>query len=237
MQPYFFPYLGYWQLMNCVDKFIIYDDVNYIKGGWINRNRILINNEPAYITVPLINSSSFKKISDIEIQHSSTWRDKLIKKIYLAYRKAEFFHQIFPVLEEIILHEENNLSKYLTIQLQVLSDFMGIKADIVPTSAIYQNNNLYGQERILDICRQEQARVYLNLQGGLSLYKSEDFIQSNVRLSFISMHKIAYQQKSVNFFPSLSIIDALMHLGVSGAKNQLNEFDLISQNSILSGPF
>ena len=76
MQPYFFPYIGYWQLIHAVDHFVIYDDVNYIKGGWINRNRILINGKPAYITVPLHKASAFKRICDTDLQPSPFWRGR-----------------------------------------------------------------------------------------------------------------------------------------------------------------
>ena len=152
MQPYFFPYIGYWQLIHAVDRFVIYDDVNYIIRGWINRNRILINGEPSYITVPLQQASQNRHICEIYLQAHPIWRDKLVKSVATAYRKAPCFAEVFSVIERIIRHDADNLSDYLVHQLQTLSAFMGINTKFVVTSRCYKNNDLSGQERILDIC-------------------------------------------------------------------------------------
>ena len=105
MQPYFFPYIGYFQLINAVDKFIIYDDVNYIKKGWINRNNILVNNSPNLIQVPLIAASQNRLIKDILVVDENNWKDKLLKTIYFNYKKAPFFDQIFSLLEEVLFND------------------------------------------------------------------------------------------------------------------------------------
>ena len=123
MQPYFFPYIGYWQLIHAADRFVIYDDVNYIVRGWVNRNRILINGAPSYITVPLRSASQNRKICDIDIQPSATWRSKMTRTVELAYRKAPFFAEAFPVVGGVIQHEASNLSDYLCHQLRSLSAY------------------------------------------------------------------------------------------------------------------
>ena len=99
MQPYFFPYLGYWQLMNIVDKFVIYDDVNYIKRGWINRNRILVEGKPFYIHVPVMKASQNKIINEMEVFVDSSLRKKELKTIELAYKKAPFFDSVYPLIK------------------------------------------------------------------------------------------------------------------------------------------
>jgi hypothetical protein len=228
MQPYFFPYLGYWQLIHAVDRFIIYDDVNYIKGGWINRNRLLINGEPSYITVPLNQSSSNKRICDIALDQSSLWRNKLVKMVEMTYRKSPYFNEVFPMVEKLIRYESNNLSSYLVYQLQTLAVFMGIKSEIEITSGYYKNEQLSGQARVLDICKLEKTNIYINLQGGKTLYDEEEFERAGINLKFILMRQLAYKQRSVKFFPYLSIIDVLMEVGPVDIKYHLNAFDLMA---------
>lgn len=231
MQPYFFPYIGYWQLIHAVDRFVIYDDVNYIKGGWINRNRILINGEPTYITVPLHQPSSYKRICDTMLQPSAIWRDKLVKMVEMTYRKAPFFPEVFPVVEELIRHETESLSDYLATQLQKLSAFMAINTEFVVTSRCYYNNGLMGQDRLLDICKRESANIYINPQGGHALYDAGSFRNASLDLRFIVMRPLPYKQRVGGFVPYLSIIDALMEIGRDGMKQQLNAYDLIAGES------
>jgi hypothetical protein len=227
MQPYYFPYIGYWQLIHAVDRFVIYDDVNYIKGGWINRNRLLINDKPAYITVPLYQSSSYKRICDTALQPSPSWRDKLAKMVENTYRKASCFTEVFPVVEELIRYESDNLADYLANQLRTLSVFMNIDTDFIVSSRCYENNNCSGQERILDICKREGATTYINPQGGQELYNTGNFHNSDIALRFITMHTMPYTQRASEFVPYLSIIDALMALGPIGIRHHLDAFDLI----------
>jgi hypothetical protein len=226
MQPYFFPYIGYWQLINAVDRFVIYDDVNYIKGGWINRNRILINGAPAFLTAPLHKSSSHKHICDISLQTSSLWRDKLLKSVETTYRKSPYFHGVFPIIEAIIRHDTDNLADYLTHQLLKLSAFIGIKTEFVVSSHCYANNNLSSQTRILDICKQESANRYINPQGGQALYDTVSFHNIGVDLHFIVMHPITYKQRVKGFIPNLSIIDVLMENEPDKVRQQLDAFNL-----------
>lgn len=228
MQPYFFPYIGYWQLIHAVDRFVIYDDVNYINRGWINRNRLLINGTPTYMTAPLYGSSQNKHICDISLESSSTWRNKLIKMIEMTYRKTPYFTEVFPLIERLIRYETDNLSDYLVYQLQTLATFMGIKTEFVITSRCYENEDLAGQERILDICKREQANIYINPKGGQALYDKKIFSNEGINLNFIIMHPLPYQQKNIEFVPYLSIIDALMEIGSLDIKRHLNAFELIT---------
>jgi hypothetical protein len=218
MQPYFFPYIGYWQLLHAVDRFVIYDDVNYIKGGWVNRNRILINDKPAYMTVPLHQASPFKRICDTNLQASPVWRDKMMKMIEMTYRRAPFFQDIFPVVEKLIRFESDNLSGYLVNQLQTLAALFGITAQFVLTSRCYENNNLAGQNRVLDICKKEGAATYINPRGGTDLYDRAVFEERGVELKFIMPFSIAYEQFGATHVPWLSIIDIMMF----NSKNQLS---------------
>jgi len=228
MQPYFFPYIGYWQLLRAVDRFVIYDDVNYIKGGWINRNRILINGQPSYITVPLHHASPNKRICDVYMQPSPVWRRKIIRSIEIAYRKSPFFSEVFPILEKIISYETDSLVDYLTQQLSALATFVGLKTEFLVNSCCYQNNDMTGQERILDICKRESASTYINAQGGQKLYDTEMFQNEGIDLRFIVMQPMTYKQRAVGFESYLSIIDPLMEIGALGVEQHIEEYDLIA---------
>lgn len=227
MQPYFFPYIGYWQLIHAVDRFVIYDDVNYIKGGWINRNRILINGEPTYITVPLYQSSSYKRICDTDLQPSPMWRNKLVKMVETTYRKSPCFVEVFPVVEQLIRYETDNLSDYLAYQLQNLVAFIGIDTEFIVTSRCYGNNYLSGQARIIDICAQEGATVYINPQGGQTLYDHVAFAKCGVDLKFLTPSTIEYKQFGSVQMPWLSIIDIIMFNSQSQLRTLLSQYELV----------
>ncbi len=226
MQPYFFPYIGYWQLIHAVDRFVIYDDVNYIVRGWINRNRLLINGQPGYITVPLQQASQNRRICDISLQTSPVWRDKLVKSVEIAYRKAPCFVETFSVIERIIRYETDNLSDYLVHQLRTLSAFMGIQTQFVLTSRCYGNNDMSGQERILDICKRVGATNYINPQGGQALYDRANFIQNGLDLKFLIPSPIEYKQFGSLHVPWLSIIDVLMFNGIKGTNKLLENYSV-----------
>ena len=233
MQPYFFPYVGYWQLIHVVDHFVIYDDVNYIKGGWINRNRLLINGKAAFFTAPLQLSSPYKRICDVTLLPSSAWRGQASSKmVEITYRKAPCFTEIFPIIERLIRYEADNLADYLAHQLQTLAIFMGIKTRFVVTSRCYGNEHLSGQARVLDICKREEASTYINLQGGQTLYDAKIFRNADIDLRFIVMRPLPYRQKGIEFIPYLSIIDALMGTGSVDIRQHLSAFDLITTGTV-----
>ncbi|OWY28112.1 WbqC family protein [Herbaspirillum robiniae] len=227
MQPYLFPYIGYWQLMRAADRFVVYDDVNYINRGWINRNRLLINGEPAFITLPLLQASQNRKICDIEIAPAAQWQKKMLRMIEVTYKKAPYFAEVFPVLETILSSDERNLARFLAHQLELLARLMGMSTQFVLTSRSYGNDGLAAQERILDICRREQAEVYINAQGGRELYEPASFAREGIDLRFIAMRPQAYVQRSAGFTPYLSIIDALMEVGPANMGPHLDAYDFV----------
>lgn len=226
MQPYFFPYIGYWQLIRAADRFVILDDVNYIKAGWINRNRLLINGQPTWLTAPVQDASQNRKICATQLQATDDWRDKTVRMVAMAYRRAPCFAEVFPVVEQVLRHGAGNLADYLAHQLRTLTAFMGIDTSFVTTSRRYGNEQLAGQARIVDICRREDARQYLNLPGGRALYDPAAFAAAGVELHFLTMRPLPYPQRSPGFTPFLSIIDALMELGPAGIGRHLDAFDL-----------
>jgi hypothetical protein len=226
MQPYFLPYLGYFQLMAAVDKFVIYDDVNFIKGGWINRNRILLNGREHLFTVPLKGASPNRLINQIELVANTSWKRKLINTIGQAYGTAPYFEKVFPLIHKIIDHREQKLSTFLLRGLERIKAYLDIGTALVPTSSIYNNRHLKGEERVLDTCRQENANVYINAPGGRELYDAEHFRRNNVALRFLEPSLIKYRQCGAEFCPSLSIIDVLMFNSRDEVKAFLSEVEI-----------
>ena len=227
MQPYFLPYIGYFQLINAVDVFVVYDDVNYINKGWINRNRILVNEQAQIITIPLVEASQNKHIFEIELFEDLKWREKLLKTIEFNYKKAPYLKDVYLLIESIVLFEEPNLSRYIHNSLIQICQYLDINTVIVPTSAKYQNGHLKGADKIMDICLQEKAQQYINPIGGVELYDKQMFVNNNIQLYFIQSEKIEYKQFNNEFVPSLSIIDLLMFNSKGEIRDILSKYSLI----------
>jgi hypothetical protein len=211
MQPYFLPYIGYFQLMAAVDKFVVLDDVNFINRGWINRNRIAVNGEPYWLTLPLAKASQNRLINEIKILDDPLWKRKMIRTLELSYRSAPFAHEVWPMLSDLLEEARGSLSAFLFRHLRRVVDYIGIDVSIEPTSAIYPKEGRAGQERILDICRREGATSYVNLPGGRELYDPPTFAASGIKLLFIEPNLEALALRhSGRGAPSLSILDLLM---------------------------
>lgn len=227
MQPYFFPYIGYWQLINAVDKYVIYDDVNFIKGGWINRNKILMNGEAKMINIQMQGSSPNKLINEIEVSENQIHNRKLLKSIESCYKKAPYYLIAFPIIKDIITHKEKNLAKYLQYSIQKVCEYLDIKTDIVISSTIDKNNELKGEEKVIEICKLLGATEYYNAIGGMELYSYEDFSSKDLKLRFLKTSEIKYEQFNNEFVSNLSIIDLLMFNSKENVKSMLNKFELL----------
>ena len=210
MQPYFFPYLGYFQLFHAVDLFVIYDDVNFIKGGWINRNFILMNGRSQRITVPLAEASSFKTIAATKLSADRFWREKVLKTLRQAYSRAPHFDQVYALAERVILAPCSSLAELASGSIRAVADYLHLTTEIRPSASPYANESLKGQARILDICRREGADAYYNLPGGEALYDRAAFSAAGVKLHFIHPGETNYRQLGYTFVPRLSILDVLM---------------------------
>lgn len=227
MQPYFMPYIGYFQLINAVDEFIILDDVNYINKGWINRNNILVANKPYLFTVPLKDASQNKLIYEIELLQDGKWQKKLLKTIEQAYKKAPFYAEVFLLFESILNSTEKNLSKFIYNSLQIICKYLTINTLIIESSNIFENKyQLKAEDRIIDICLQKNAEQYINPIGGTELYDKTHFEKNNIQLNFLKTNSISYSQFSNEFIPYLSILDALMFVEKQELKAILNQYQL-----------
>lgn len=226
MQPYFFPYIGYFQLINAVDKFVVYDDVNYIKRGWVNRNRIALNGEAHLFTVPVLKASQNVCIAHIAVDPDQKWREKLLLTVKHAYKDAPQFKSVFPLVEKVVSYQCFSIGEYASNSITSVLEYLHISATIVPSSAVYCNQNLKGSERILDICKKEGAKMYINPPGGSELYNKQDFEQSGIVLKFINMEPLSYVQQGNEFIANLSIIDVLMFNSVTDVVHMLNAYIL-----------
>lgn len=221
MQPYLFPYIGYFQIINEVDKFIFYDDVDFIKNGWINRNRILINGEPKYLTVPCKNVSSNKLINKVEHSLNDRNKNKLLKKIRFTYSNAPYFEVVFPVIEEVFNSETEFISELAIKSIIKVTEYLELKSDFQKSSEKYNNHGLDAADRLIDICKIEDIDNYVNAIGGEELYDKQYFAEKGVKLDFLDPSLTEYKQFNNEFVPGLSIIDVLMFNPVSGIKNKL----------------
>ncbi len=228
MQPYLFPYLGYFQLIAAVDKFVVYDDVNYIKQGWINRNRILINGEPHLFTLPVKNISSFIPIRDVALdtEQVGVWRDKFLRTMAQAYSKAPNLHAVQELIDRVFAGPHGKLVELIVAGIREVMAYIGLTTELVPTSSGYANRDLSGQARILDICRQEGASRYVNAIGGKELYVRDTFAEQGITLSFLRSRLPEYRQGRHAFVPGLSILDAMLYVPVDELRDMIQAYDL-----------
>ncbi|MBE0393849.1 WbqC family protein [Flavobacterium sp. PL002] len=224
MQPYFFPYIGYFQLINAVDVFVVYDDVNFIKQGWITRNSILVNKKEHNFILQVEGASSFKKIKEITVGKN---KKKLLKTIEQEYKKAPFFRDAFPVIEEILSSDEDNLSRFLIFSLFKISNYLQINTAFRISSTLEKNNGLKGQDKVIAICEELRATNYFNAIGGQELYNKEIFDKNGIALNFIKTESIVYTQYNNDFISWLSIIDVMMFNSLEDIKNMFDKYELI----------
>ena len=209
MQPYFFPYTGYFQLITAVDLFIVYDNIKYTKKGWINRNRMLQNGKDVMFSLPLKSDSDYVDVCDRELA-SDFKCDKLLNQIKGAYRRAPYFAQTFPLVEQIVRYEDTNLFHFLHHSIVKTCEHLGITTQIKVSSDIAIDHDLQNQDKVLGLCEATGASAYVNAIGGMELYSKETFREKGIALKFIQSKPFEYPQFGDAFEPWLSIIDVMM---------------------------
>ena len=229
MQPYFLPYIGYFQLMGAVDTFVVYDNIKYTKKGWINRNRILVNGHDETITLPLKQDSDYLNI-DQRFMAATAAEEKarIIRKIQACYRKAPYYSEVFPFISDVINHPEENLFRYLFHLLQMVSGWLGLHPRFVISSSLPVDPALRAQDRVLATCQALGADTYLNPIGGIELYAKDVFRDHGVELHFIRSNPFEYPQFGETFVPWLSIVDVMMFYPLNAIRNGIGtNYDLI----------
>ena len=224
MQPYFFPYLGYWQLLANVDKYVVYDDVTYIKGGWINRNNFLINGQKNLLTMRLEKASSYTLIKDIAIKDDFV---KFLKTIEMGYKKAPFFEDIFRLLKDICQCPDKKLGQFLFNSHIKICEYLGIDTELILSSSFDKHTELKGKDKVISICNQLGANEYINAIGGQELYDKKEFAENGIKLNFLQANLREYRQLKNEFVAGLSIIDIVMFNSKEEIKEMLNDFNLV----------
>jgi hypothetical protein len=229
MQPYFMPYIGYFQLINAVDEFVIYDNIKYTKKGWINRNRILVDGKDFYVTIPLRRDSDYLDVRDRHL--AETWpvdRVKLLNRITTVYAKAPYFQSAYAVIEKSILHENDNLFHFILNSLLLINEYLEIRTPVLVSSAIPIDHELRSESKVMEICRARKADAYFNPIGGVNLYSWENFKDAGIDLFFLKTGDVQYGQFGGSFVPSLSIMDVMMFNSIQEIRGYLRAFFTIA---------
>lgn len=224
MQPYFMPYIGYWQLMAAVDTYVVYDDVNYIKGGWVARNNILLNGQKHMFIITLNGASPNKLFNEITIKDDFKKFSRLIES---AYRKAPYYAEVSALLNKIYNYGDKSLGAFMMNSFQVVLDYLEIDTKLILSSTIEKDNSLRGKDKVKHICHLLGADTYYNAIGGQELYDKNDFRADGIDLQFVQTNLTPYAQLDNEFVPGLSMIDVLMFNSPTEVKQLLTNYKLI----------
>ncbi len=230
MQPYIFPYIGYFQLLNAVHKFVFYDDVNFIKQGWINRNKILVSGKEFLFTFPIQNISPNRKINETEIslRQFDKWQKKFLKTLNSSYAKAPHYDEVMSLIQNIFNEEQNNISSLAISSIRKVCDYLHMETKYELSSEKYsESKGMEKADRLIDICKKNNSTEYLNPIGGREIYSKEEFAEKGIELKFLSTNKIEYKQFGNEFIPNLSIIDVMMFNSVKEIHKMLSRYELI----------
>ncbi len=231
MQPYLFPYIGYYQLIAAVDVFVGYDDVTFIKGGWINRNQVLgtAPGSKQMFTMPLAGASSNVRIGEIEVDARQLpfFQKKFLKTLQQVYRKAPHLEEVLALTERCLGYDDLRLGRFLHHSLRVVSEHLQLTPEWIQSSVVFDNQHLNGQERVLDICRQLGGTRYLNAIGGQELYDKPSFAAQGMELQFIRPAASPYSQLAEPFVPYLSILDVMMFNSPAAIRPMLDNYTLV----------
>jgi hypothetical protein len=227
MQPYLLPYIGYFQLVACSDIFVALDDVQYIKRGWINRNRILLNGGPDWITLPVAYADHSLSIRERRYTQPEHHVPRMLRRVEAAYRAAPFFDVAFPFLQDALSQDESNVAAFNLSVLKCLTARVGIRTPIVVSSSLAVGKELRGQDMVIAKCRRVGATRYVNPLGGTSLYDKRCFADAGITLNFLKSTVSPYQQFGQTPVPFLSIVDVLMFNDEPAISRMLTEFELL----------
>ena len=210
VQPYLFPYLGYFQLVSEVDFFVFYDDVNFITQGWINRNKVLVNGQANYFTIPCKDASQNKRINEVKHALTDKKRGKLLRKIKFSYSNAPFFDEVFPIVKDVLEIKSSFIADMAIESIRKTCSYLNVDTAFKISSEEYNNTDLGKAERLIDICKKENIDTYINPTGGKELYNKKQFRRQDITLQFIEPCLKRYDQFDNDFVPGLSIIDVMM---------------------------
>lgn len=223
MQPYLFPYIGYFQLIYAADLFLIYDDVAYIKQGYINRNSILSANGATRFTIPVPGASSNKLISELAFSEDV---GKILRTIEQSYSKAPHFEEVFPMIRRALELDDRSIASVCQKSFEDIFSYLGLEKQFKKTSELEYDRSASARDRLIAFCQQFGADSYINAPGGRKLYAKQDFAEKGIDLKFVDSLPVEYPQGNAEFIPNLSIIDVLMHCSPSKTLEMLAQYEL-----------
>ncbi|WP_026452221.1 WbqC family protein [Aequorivita capsosiphonis] len=228
MQPYLFPYIGYFQLVKAVDVFVFYDDVNYINKGWINRNKILLNENEYLFTIPCIKASQNKLIKDIEYDNNHRDFKKILGTMNQVYSKAPYFNEVWTLISTVFERDLKFISTLAQESVIQISKYLELNAVFKSSSDFHSETvGMERADRLIEICKREKANEFVNATGGRALYEKSYFQNNGININFINSEgAIEYKQFSNEFIPWLSIIDILMFNSVAEVQQMLYKYKL-----------
>jgi hypothetical protein len=228
MQPYLFPYIGYFQLIAACDKFVVHDDVQYIRQGWVNRNYILANDRRRLFVFSVRHDDHGKSIN--QRFYSSAFKAearKLLRVIDQSYAKAPYYGGARALLEEVLENPLRNVAAFNTLSLRRTCRYLRIETEFVVASELAFDKSLSAEDRVIAIGKETGATQYINPIGGMELYSRERFRDNGIELSFLRPTLNYYQQLATTFYPSLSIIDVVMSCSVDDTAGMLKDYELV----------
>lgn len=226
-QPYFLPYIGYFQLIHAVDLFEICDDFQYISHGWVNRNRVLTNGQAKYYNIDILHASTNKKINELFIAEYS--KEKKMQQLQILYGRAPFFNETSKLMEQIYAYPKRNLASFLTNSIQTVCRYLEISTPIILSSQYEHDRALKKEYGIYDSCHRLKACTYYNAIGGMELYSFEDFRKQDIELGFLKTGEIQYKQFKNEFVPNLSILDVMMFNSAEQIREMLDNYTIVKE--------
>ncbi|MCB0401983.1 MAG: WbqC family protein [Flavobacteriales bacterium] len=228
MQPYIFPYVGYFQLVNAVDVFVFYDDVNFIKRGWINRNNILVNHQLNLFSIPLLKASQNKLINETHLAIDEKWLKQFYNTLEFNYKKAPHFEPAFQLVKKVFETNHQTIADLTMASIREVSNHLGLSTVFEQSSESYpETKGMDKADRLIRICQLKGIDTYVNPSGGKELYNKVYFKEQGIELFFIENKISGYRQFDTNFVPGLSMIDILMFNDRTEIINMLNDYSLI----------
>jgi len=232
MQPYFFPYIGYWQLIHAVDGFVLLDDVQYMRHGWINRNRILKPGEGwQYVMMPLQKHAMTDVIRDIRVREDEDWRRRLLAQLDHYRKLTRHFTSVRDLVQSLLNDDGENRVAYINMGIMKrLCAEWGLERQFWLASEMNLDYSAVSQagDWAPQITRQLGGSQYINPVGGVELFDANQFAACHVELKFLRSRAVVYPQRGAVFESALSIIDVLMFNGIDGTLPLLQEYDVIS---------
>jgi hypothetical protein len=228
MQPYLFPYIGYFQLIQAVDVFVVYDNIQFTKKGWIHRNRFLQNGADTMFSLSLKKDSDFLDVNQRELADVffTDDRKKMLNQLRNAYQKAPHFKEVFPIIEQCLMQDERNLFTFIYSTIQAVCSYLEIPTKLMVSSSIEIDHSLRNKHKVLALCHALHAQQYINPSGGVELYEKAEFSADGIALQFIKSQPIVYPQLGSPFVPWLSIVDVMMFNDRASIQTFLRSYEL-----------